>query len=336
MPVDVGPDGPDRSSFFSNIRQHGRVSGNELELIEWIRQRAHANPQVDVGLGDDTAVVRGGSDSTLVTTDTLSEGRHFTIPPATPAGIGHKALAVNLSDIAAMAGRPTFAFVSLVLTQQQGFEFARAVMDSLIATADEFSVVVAGGDTNVWDGPLVIGVTLMGEPTGTGPVLRSGARPGDWIMVTGQLGGSLPSGRHLTFTPRVAEAQALHAAAELHAMIDLSDGISTDLGHILDESDVGAVIRASDLPISPAVREDLSDEQRIHHALNDGEDFELLFTVSPDTGAALLDAPPFDLMLTHIGEITQDRSRQIEYADGRTVPLAAGGWEHRFADPAAE
>lgn len=312
------------------------MSGNELELIAWIRQRTRSLPHFNVGIGDDTAVLRRGDQSTLVTTDTLSEGRHFLIPPATPAEIGHKALAVNLSDIAAMAGRPTFAFVSLVLPQDRGLTFARDLMDGLLATADEFSVVVAGGDTNVWDGPLVIGVTLMGEPTGSGPVLRSGARPGDWIMVTGPLGGSLPSGRHLTFTPRVAEAQTLHAACELHAMIDLSDGISTDLGHILDESGVGATIRAASLPISPAVSADLTDEQRIHHALNDGEDFELLFTVAPDAGAALLDAPPFDLPLAHIGEITAEPSRQLEYADGRKVALTSSGWEHRFADPAAE
>ncbi|WP_145369162.1 thiamine-phosphate kinase [Maioricimonas rarisocia] len=318
------------------MKRHERVSGNELELIEWIRQRTPSHQQMPIGLGDDTALVRCGDGTTLVTTDTLTEGRHFTVPPATPAEIGRKALAVNLSDIAAMAGQPTFAFITLVLPQQRGLSFARELMDGLIATAEEFSVVVAGGDTNVWDGPLVIGVTLMGEPTGSGPVQRSGAVPGDWIMVTGRLGGSLPSGRHLTFTPRVVEAQTLHAACELHAMIDLSDGISTDLGHILDESKIGATIRAAHVPVSPSVPQDLPAEERVQHALNDGEDFELLFTVSPEVGASLLASPPLALPISHIGEITTDSERQLQLPDGRLVPLQAGGWEHCFADPAPE
>ncbi|MFG0333333.1 MAG: thiamine-phosphate kinase [Maioricimonas sp. JB049] len=325
-----------RTGRLTNSRRHGRESGNELELIKWIRQRTRPHQQVAVGPGDDTALVHCGSGGTLVTTDTLTEGRHFALPPATPTEIGRKALTVNLSDIAAMAGRPTFAFISLVLPQQRGLAFARELMDGLMAAADEFSVELAGGDTNVWDGPLVIGVTLMGDPTGSGPVRRSGARPGDWIMVTGHLGGSLRSGHHLSFTPRVAEAQALHATCELHAMIDLSDGISTDLGHILDESDVGATVRAAEVPISPSVPPQLPAEDRVGMALNDGEDFELLFTLSPAEAASLLDSPPFAVPIAHIGEITAERDRYLQYPDGRRAPLQAGGWEHRFADPDPE
>jgi thiamine-monophosphate kinase len=192
--------------------------------------------------------------------------------------------------------------------------------------ADEFGVAIAGGDTNSWDGPLVVSVTLLGESTARGPVTRGGARPGDWLFVTGPLGGSI-LGRHLDFTPRVREALALHAAVELHAMIDISDGLAADLGHILEESKCGAVLDADAVPVAPAAVE-LSRSSRktpLQHALGDGEDFELLFAVSPADGERLLRQPPVP-GLVRVGACVES-GLWLERRGARE-PLAPEGWAH--------
>ena len=161
--------------------------------------------------------------------------------------------------------------------------------------AERFGVDLVGGDTNAWDGPLVISVTLLGEATARGAVRRAGARPGDAILVTGPLGGSLLAGRHLRPEPRIAEALALHQAAPLHAMIDISDGLSSDLAHILAESGgLGAVLDAAAIPIHPDAHE-MSRRDGIpalDHALNDGEDFELCLVVAADDAARLARRAP--------------------------------------------
>src|SRR5262249_23631477 len=149
--------------------------------------------------------------------------------------------------------------------------------------ADLFQTALAGGDTNSWDGPLVISVTIVGEATGRGPVTRAGARPGDWLLVTGPLGGSI-LGKHLDFTPRVREAIQLHQAVELHAMIDISDGLAADVHHICEESRCGAILFAEAIPISPEAAKLQDGRPPLEHALSDGEDFELAFAVSPDDG----------------------------------------------------
>src|SRR5437660_9167929 len=195
-------------------------SPSEFAFINWVRGRTAPHPGVPVGPGDDAAVVDLTNVLTLVTTDMLLEGSCFRLAEAGPRRVGKKAMAVNLSDIAAMAGRPVAAVVSVGLPRRGGLALAQELDAGLRETADAFGVALVGGDTNSWDGPLVISVTLLGEPTGRGPVTRGGARPGDWLVVTGPLGGSI-RGKHLDFTPRVREAQALHALTELHAMIDV-------------------------------------------------------------------------------------------------------------------
>src|SRR5262249_31388106 len=149
--------------------------------------------------------------------------------------VGRKAMAANLSDIAAMAGRPVAAFAAVALPRTGSSQLAEDLYQGLREVADAFETPIAGGDTNSWKGPLVISVTVLGEAVGRGPVLRSGAKPGDWLLVTGPLGGSL-RGKHLNFTPRVREALQLHSLVELHAMIDISDGLAADVGHICEES----------------------------------------------------------------------------------------------------
>ena len=309
-------------------------SGHEFELIDQIRRGAAAQACVLVGIGDDAAVLSVGDagSPSLVTTDVLMEGVHFDLAEATPAQAGRKALAVSFSDIAAMAGRPTAAFVGLALPKSRGITFAEQLMQGMQDLADEFDVAVAGGDTNIWDGPAVISVTLLGEPTGPGPVLRSGAQPGDWLMVTGQLGGSLVQGRHLTFAPRVREAEFLNKTFATHAMIDLSDGLASDVQHLLRESAVGGEIYQSLIPVHPDVDQSLPAEESIRHALSDGEDFELLLAVSPDEGQQLIAEPIFDTPITKIGTVTEDRKCWFVSDTGERSLLEPTGWEHRFGE----
>lgn len=301
---------------------------SELALIEWIRQRAQSAPNLQVGIGDDCAVWQPTGAPLLFTTDVLMEDVDFRVAETTPQLIGRKAMAVNLSDIAAMAGRPLAALVGVALPKSRGFDFARDLHAGMQSLADEFGVAIIGGDTNIWDGPLVISVTLIGEATERGPVRRSAAKPGDWLFVTGPLGGSI-LGHHLTFTPRVREALELHRLVALHAMIDLSDGLAADLYHLLDESHVGATLVAGAVPISDDARH--MDDQRspLDHALSDGEDFELLFTVSPEDGQRLLLLSD-TVKPTHIGSIDPEPGCRIQRPNGEIEQLPRGGWEHRF------
>ena len=301
---------------------------SELALIEWIRQRAQSTPNLQVGIGDDCAVWQPSGAPLLFTTDVLMEDVDFRVAETTPQLIGRKAMAVNLSDIAAMAGRPLAALVGVVLPKSRGFDFARDLQEGMQSFADEFQVAIIGGDTNTWDGPLVISVTLIGEATERGPVRRSGAKPGDWLFVTGPLGGSI-LGRHLTFTPRVREALDLHRLVDLHAMIDLSDGLAADLYHLLDESHVGATLIGNAIPISGDARR--MDDQRspLDHALSDGEDFELLFAVSPDDGRRLMSLSDA-VKPTHLGSIDAEPGCRIQQSNGDLEQLPRGGWEHQF------
>ena len=301
---------------------------SEFVLIDWIRARAGSHLRLPVGIGDDAAVLAFTSPSkALVTVDMLLEGVHFRMPPATPTEIGRKALAVNLSDIAAMAGRPLAAFISVALSAGRGQELAHELYAGIQDLAREFGVAIAGGDTNAWNGPLVISITIVGEATPRGPVLRSGAQPGDWIFVTGELGGSL-AGKHITFVPRVREALKLHEAADLTAMIDVSDGLAADLHHILDESRVGAVLHEKRIPISPDAITINDGRTPLEHALSDGEDFELLFTLPAAAARALLKQPPCEVRLSHIGEIREASGCEIVDASGGRLPLGPLGWSH--------
>lgn len=303
---------------------------HEFDYIAWIRHQSARHARLTVGIGDDAAVVAfPPPGNCLVTVDMLMEGVDFLLPPATPQQVGRKALAVNLSDIAAMAGRPVACVTSVALPRRGGMELGCGLFEGIRGLADEFGVALAGGDTNSWDGPLVISITVLGEPTGSGPVLRSGARPGDWIMATGSFGGSL-AGHHLDFTPRVREAQALREAVALHAMIDVSDGLAADLGHILEESRVGAILEEQWIPISDAARAAIDGRSPLEHALADGEDFELLFTVSPEEGRRLLEHPPAAMSLARLGEIIPGAGCQLRRIAGNLESLASLGWKHGF------
>jgi thiamine-monophosphate kinase len=310
-------------------------SRSEFALIDWIRRREqsrNASPWTQLGIGDDCAILdTGGRGKVLATTDMLMDGRHFRLDHDGPQAVGYKALAVNLSDIAAMAGIPRAAAVSVALPQEDPMAVAQGLHAGMRVLADQFGVDLVGGDTNAWDGPLVICVTLLGEATERGAVLRAGARPGDVIFVTGPLGGSQFAGRHLRPAPRIAEALALHQAADLHAMIDISDGLSSDLGHILSESGgLGAILDATAIPIHPdAVALSRRDGvSALDHALNDGEDFELCLVVSPEDSARLLTSPPQPSMLVRIGEITGSAGLRLRTQDRTILPIEAHGFDH--------
>jgi thiamine-monophosphate kinase len=275
----------------------------EFAYIDWLRRRTPSDPRVLIGPGDDAAALRLTPDVPyLVTTDMLLEGSCFRLAEAGARRVGRKAMAVNLSDMAAMAGLPVAAVVSVGLPRQGGRVLAEELYLGLREMADQFGTAIVGGDTNSWEGPLVISVTLLGEATSRGPVTRSGARPGDWLIVTGPLGGSI-LGKHLDFTPRVCEALHLHDLVPLHAMIDISDGLAADVGHLCAESRCGAVLRAEAIPISEAARYIADGKSPLEHALGDGEDFELVFAVSPEEGQELLTSQPVSgISLSHVGE----------------------------------
>jgi thiamine-monophosphate kinase len=200
----------------------------------------------------------------------------------------------------------------------------------MLPLAGRFGVELVGGDTNAWDGPLVISVTVLGEATGQGPVRRAGARAGDVILVTGPLGGSL-LGRHLRPEPRIAEALALHAAAPIRAMIDLSDGLASDLGHILDESGrLGAVLEAGAIPVHPDARAASHADGRspLDHALNDGEDFELCLVVDPEAAELLTTVPATAALVTRIGTVLDRQGLWLRSDAGGTSPLERRGFDH--------
>jgi thiamine-monophosphate kinase len=303
----------------------------EFELIDWIRTRTRASERTTFGIGDDCALLRfEPGTETLVTVDMLMDGRHFRLDRDGPEAVGYKAMAVNLSDIAAMAGRPVAAVVAVALPRGGAVSIAQGIHHGMMPLIERFGVDLVGGDTNAWDGPLVISVTVMGETTERGPVRRSGARPGDAILVTGPLGGSL-LGRHLRPEPRVVEAVALHAFAPIHAMIDLSDGLTSDLAHILDESGkLGAILDADAIPIHADARSMSAADgcSPLEHALNDGEDFELCLVVSPDVADRLMRSPPAPAVVHKVGVVTDGPGRWVRSADGGLTPLLPRGFDH--------
>ncbi len=271
---------------------------SELTIIQWMRKNCVCSPSVKTGIGDDTAVLPfNAREDLLLTTDLLVEGTHFT-KQTPPDLVGRKALARNLSDIAAMGGTPTCAVVSLGLPKNASTTYVKKVYQGLNRLAKAFSVSIVGGDT-VKSRNFVINIALLGTVAKGRAILRSGARAGDHIFVTGPLGGSFKSDRHLTFTPRIAQAQYLLKNFRPTAMIDISDGLAGDLGHLLEESCVGAVIDEEKIPLHRGVS--------LKMGLYDGEDFELLFTLRPNQANKLLKQK--NKLFFRIGAIIKDQKK---------------------------
>jgi len=306
----------------------------EFELIRFLTRSVPANKSVVVGPGDDCAVLDFGVADRLILfkTDAVVQGIHFT-DSVSPEKIGHKALGRCLSDVAAMAGTPTAALVTLGLPHTFDPEFIGRIYQGMSALARQHEVAIVGGETTVNPERIFISMALVGwVPRGKG-VLRSGAEVGDAIFVTGELGGSL-AGKHLEFEPRLAEGRWLTQHFSIHAMLDVSDGLAGDLRHLLKASRVGAELLTTAIPISrqarTAAKASSSAKPALQAALTDGEDFELLFTVAGRDAVPLLDAWKREfphLALSCIGKITAGEGITIRDKEG-VRPLTAHGYLH--------
>lgn len=292
------------------------------------------NKSVVVGAGDDCAVLDLGIPGQwlLFKTDAVVEGIHFD-EKASPEQIGRKALARCLSDIAAMAGTPTAALITLALPKTFDGGFLEKIYEGMNQLAAEHGVAIVGGETTTNPERILISISLLGTVAKEKCVLRSGAKAGDAVFVSGELGGSL-SARHFNFEPRLNEARWLAGNFAVHSMIDVSDGLAGDLRHLLQASHVGAELRASAIPISRAARlqarAESSAKPPLLAALTDGEDFELLFTISSREAVLLLDAwkKQFPkVRLSCIGKITESLGLHLRDEKGVRL-LSAHGYVH--------
>jgi thiamine-monophosphate kinase len=308
---------------------------NEFELIRRLAEGLPHNNSVVTGVGDDCAVLDLGVPGRLLLfkTDAVVEGIHFEGDVA-PEKIGHKALARCLSDIAAMAGTPSSALVTLALPRDHDAERVVQIYAGLKATAARHGVAIVGGETTTNPERLLLSIALLGTVERGKCPLRSGAKAGDAIFVTGRLGGSL-AGKHLEFEPRLAEARWLAAHFDVHAMMDLSDGLAGDLRHILNASHVGAELHGPTIPVSREAKQRYAAapstaKPPLPAALTDGEDFELVFTLAAKDAVPLKDAwrAQFpELPLTCIGKITAATGLRLRDARG-IHELHAHGYTH--------
>jgi len=319
----------------------------EFGLIDSIRKMAGRSPKgVRVGIGDDAAaLLHSPSSMLLATTDMLLDGVHFDLRTTDLYSLGWKSAAVNLSDIAAMGGTPRFCLTALGIPPSLSVEDISEFYRGFHTCLKNFGTVLVGGDTCRSRTGLVISVTVLGEVKKKQAVTRSGARAGDLIFVTGTLGDSaaglelLRAGarrqkpvimslieKHLRPMPRVVEGGKIAAAGIASAMIDVSDGLSSDLGHICEQSKVGADILAEMIPLSKNVLSLKTLQQpALEYALSGGEDYELLFTAPREKAGRLRS---LRLSVTEIGRIVKGSGMRLLDKDGRRMPLTATGYDH--------
>jgi thiamine-monophosphate kinase len=296
----------------------------EKEYVNWLRGTLSSGY-----VGDDAAAVDINGSEAVFTTDLLVAGTHFRADTP-PRLVGRKAAAVSLSDIAAMGASPVCAVLSVCFLRGCGEEFSKEVLLGARGIANEFGLEIVGGDTTSSDECSCIACSAVGRSPKGGAVRRSGAREGDVILATGTLGGSLLGG-HLQFVPRVREAEKILSLARPSAMIDVSDGLACDIGHILEESGVGAVIVEKDIPVSNDAGELSKDDGRsaLEHALHDGEDYELVMTVSEKDAEKILGAG-LDCGVTSIGKITAGAGLRIRNESGVERDVETAGYEHEW------
>jgi len=311
----------------------------EKALIFGIRRSAVRRTGVAIGIGDDCAVLRiPPGHEVLVTTDFSLEGIHFRRDWHSSEVVGHRCLTRGLSDIAAMGGEPVAAFLSLALPRNLAQAWVRRFMKGLLALASQFKVTLAGGDTAESPAGILADIVLVGSVPKGKALLRSRARPGDRIYITGELGGSsaalaeLLAGRnvrpadfprHFHPTPRVAVGRVLREKGFASALIDLSDGLSTDLAHICEESGTGAELLAPAIPRARVGKRRVPVDML--HALHGGEDYELLFTAPRNTRVPNRIA---GVAVTPIGRVTRDKQVVLISEGGLHRELNPQGWEH--------
>lgn len=317
--------------------------GGEFALINHLSHRSvTSHPNLVMGIGDDAAVINNvfsNGDYQLVTTDMLVEKSHFRCDWASPEQIGVKSVACNASDIAAMGGTPTFMFVSLALTKDTEVEWVDALYQGMSETCRHHDIAIAGGDTT--RGRIItISITLLGRVSPENLCLRSHARPGELLCVTGPLGGSaaalamLTEGLSITdylkrkhFTPQCRLDVSPLIAPEASAMIDISDGLAAEVNHICDQSGTGVEIVLTDIPVHSSVIDaaHAMGEDPYAFALSGGEDFELLFSVSLQGKKKLRKK---GVPLIPVGRITESAAgRILRLPDGQARPLC-GGYNH--------
>jgi len=314
------------STQYQTISQIG-----ELALLERLCRRLPLRRDVMAGAGDDCAVVRIAGDRNydyLLKSDGVVEGVHFR-PETKPELIGHKALGRVLSDIAAMGGEPLWVLVDLVAPPKTPVKRIEKIYAGMARLARRFKVSIVGGDVSSGK-ELQLHVFGVGRVKKGRAILRSGAKPGDAIFVTGRLGGSL-AGKHLKFHPRLREGQWLAKGKWATAMIDISDGLLRDLGHIISAGRVGARLMLDKIPISAAVGKCVPNTDALSHALSDGEDYELLFTVPKTIIKNFMKTwhRAFNIPCAQIGWTTV-RKEKLEGIDakGKVIKLNETGFEH--------
>ena len=311
----------------------------EHQFHNWLRSQPHGaasvtNVSINTGIGDDAAVIDFASQPLIVTTDAIAEGTHFWLPkresdagPSRVAAferIGRKALAVSLSDIAAMGAQPVAATLNFQCPKTLTVDDLKALYNGASKLATEHGLAIVGGDTNTWQDRLVVSSTVFGtrSPKQTGWSLN-GAKPGDVIYVSGEFGGSV-YGRHFDFEPRLALAHYLATGYQVNSATDASDSLTSDLMAIAQASGVAMEINLNSVPISPDVQES-EDESSLDHALTDGEDFELILTVSPEDAAKLDQATDLPTPITRLGWV-QTGSPALYDTQGQLIPVS--GYEH--------
>lgn len=341
----------------------------EIELVSHLCARFPDHPQLKLGPGDDAAILElaGTRPEIVVSTDLLTEGVDFLLARMNPRKIGRKALAVNLSDLAAMAAKPLACVIAVALPKQPVFpnsrdlspdeiffpknrkphgksipELMEVLCEGFLDAVSEIPIAIAGGDTNTWDGPLVLSVTVLGEVVGK-PLCRHEAEPGDALLVTGPLGGSILR-RQFECTPRTSEMLRLNEAFNLHAGMDVSDGLTLDLSRLCRRSQCGAELFLDEIPISDDARElsELKPEKSkiydwipagfasgspLDHALGDGEDFEVLFTAEWEESEKIL-RNTLGIPVWRIGRITKDVGIYGLRENGTRELLPIRGFEH--------
>ncbi|HEX7051673.1 MAG TPA: thiamine-phosphate kinase [Longimicrobiales bacterium] len=315
--------------------------GVEFDLIRRFLERGAApGADIRVGPGDDAAVIAPGI---VASADLSIEGVHFRRDWIDPEEIGYRACAAALSDLAAMAARPIGVLAACAFPDADVPDTAVRVAAGIREAAEHAGAAVLGGDVSRSPGPLIIDVAVLGAAVR--PVLRSGARPGDALWVTGRLGGAaaavlcwqtgaaVPAAARAAFArprPRIPEARWLAEHDALHALIDLSDGLAGDATHLAAAADVGIVLDASTIPVHPAARQAVGPEEALRLALTGGEDYELCFAAPPRAIEAVASAfeATWHTPLTRVGEVVPDGGVRLRRADGSLQPLDAAGFDH--------
>jgi thiamine-monophosphate kinase len=345
--------GSDSRPSLEDFMKHAPKSTDEFAYLKWMRtELPPASRALEVGPGDDCGILHVEKDRLALKIDSILEGTHFVVarpgfrnpptlgPAATPEEIGRKVISRCLSDMAAMGATPSTCMVAVTHHKGAPTKLRQDLFLGISKTCATYGVNLAGGDTQSWDGPLSLTCSMIGLMHGVRPALRAGMAPGDVIAITGSLGGSI-LGKHLRFEPRIAEGRFL-AENGVSAMIDISDGLSGDLTRLCEESGlrfpVGADIAAEAVPVSKSARrlaklEKAGAERALHHALHDGEDFELMFAVRPARWKKIVAEWPFEAPIRALGVVRDLKKGQPLVRilrKGEAEALQVMSWVHQL------